>query len=183
MVLRLVPVWIGGKQFGPKSSFGIAIVYVAQFIVGAIGPMVMAAPPLLSNVWFPAHERPLATAVGTLCNNMGSAGGFLLGPLLVKNPSDMPLLLYTHAGIAIMNAVLMLAYFPSAPPMPPSHSAGSDRVEATAQAGGEGSFGGVWAVVTNVNFMTIALGWVANLDFAMLCLALRICAHPAGLGS
>ena len=31
----------------------------------------MAGPPLLSNVWFPPHERITATAVSTLLNYMG----------------------------------------------------------------------------------------------------------------
>ena len=36
---------------------------------------------------------------------------------------DIPHLLYTHAGMAIFASVLTLAYFPAAPPTPPSHAA------------------------------------------------------------
>ena len=60
MCARLVPVWVGVQ----RSTAGIVTIYAAQFIVGAVGPMVMAAPPLLSNIWFPPEERAMATAVG-----------------------------------------------------------------------------------------------------------------------
>ena len=33
----------------------------------------MAAPPFLSNIWFPPHERITATGVTTLMNYMGKS--------------------------------------------------------------------------------------------------------------
>jgi MFS family permease len=87
------------------------------------GPLVMAAPPLLSAQWFPDRERTTATAIASLANNFGSAGGFLLGPLLVKEAADLPKLLYAHAALAGANLLLILAYFPTKPSEPPSAAA------------------------------------------------------------
>ena len=81
----MVPVWLGQ----PGSLWGIAVVYIAQFIVGAVGPLVMSVPPLLSAQWFGEDERAAATAICSLANNFGSAAGFLLGNFAVQHSEQV----------------------------------------------------------------------------------------------
>lgn len=49
-----------------------SFIHAGQFLNGIAGCVVMAAPPLLSNVWFPPHERITATGIATLLNYMGT---------------------------------------------------------------------------------------------------------------
>lgn len=55
------------------------LMHVGQFFNGLGGPVAMAAPPILSAVWFPAKERTTATAIGTVFNYMGVAVTFVMG--------------------------------------------------------------------------------------------------------
>jgi len=45
--------------------------HAGQMLNGIAGCVVMAAPPFLSNIWFPPHERITATGITTLMNYMG----------------------------------------------------------------------------------------------------------------
>eukprot|EP01052_Picozoa_sp_SAG31_P033849 SAG31_NODE_3879_length_3790_cov_1.915741_3_plen_539_part_00 len=119
MLGRCVP-----SFFGQQSSIcGIAVIFVAQFVIGVVGPAIMGVPPLMSTQWFGESERTTATAISVLANNFGAAAGFLLAPALVKTPDQTPRLLYVHGFIAVANLILVLAYFPAAPPTPPSGGA------------------------------------------------------------
>ena len=48
-----------------------SFIHAGQMLNGIAGCVVMAAPPYLSNLWFPPHERITATGVATLLNYMG----------------------------------------------------------------------------------------------------------------
>ncbi|KAK7092415.1 hypothetical protein V1264_008160 [Littorina saxatilis] len=61
------------------------LTHVGHFLNGLGGPVAMAAPPILSAVWFPPKERTTATAIGTVLNYMGVALSFIMGPLLVPD--------------------------------------------------------------------------------------------------
>lgn len=148
MVGRLVPYLVGEQA----SAVGVIVVYVAQLVIGMTGPIVMAAPPLLSALWFPQAERTQSTAVCCLSNNFGSAAGFLIGPLLVRAGDDVPHLLYAHAAIASANLLLILAHFPARPPTPPSISQLQSKKPGPPQA-----LGGMWDVLNNRNYLLIAV--------------------------
>ena len=47
--------------------------HAGQFFNGIANCVVMAAPPFVSNVWFPPHERITATGVMTLMNSLGKS--------------------------------------------------------------------------------------------------------------
>ncbi|KAJ7401816.1 Disrupted in renal carcinoma protein 2 like protein [Pitangus sulphuratus] len=47
----------------------------------------MNAAPFLSTTWFSPDERATATAIASLLNYLGSAGAFLVGPLVVPSPN------------------------------------------------------------------------------------------------
>lgn len=166
MISRLFAVWAGQ----PTAKWSIVVVYVAQFTVGAVGPLVMAVPPLLSAQWFPPKERATATAIASLANNFGSAVGFILGIYTVVRPSQIPRLLYIHAGLAALNLVMILAHFPAKPAIPPSAAAGEQSSQSehsgdhdgdkngSGTAAGLRGCSGILKVVTNPWLMLVAIG-------------------------
>lgn len=48
----------------------------------------MSAGPLLSTTWFAPDQRATATAIASLIGYLGSAGAFLIGPLVVPAPNE-----------------------------------------------------------------------------------------------
>ena len=52
-----------------------------------MGPFVVSLPSVVSSLWFPAHQRTMATGLSWLCLEGGNALGFIIGPLMV---SDVP---------------------------------------------------------------------------------------------
>ena len=53
--------------------------HLGQALNGFGGPVAMGAPPLLSAVWFPVHERTTSTAFGNVLNGFGVAVSFIIG--------------------------------------------------------------------------------------------------------
>ncbi|XP_033625226.1 LOW QUALITY PROTEIN: solute carrier family 49 member 4 homolog [Asterias rubens] len=60
-------------------------VNVGQIFINLSGPLLSAAPTILSAVWFPPHQRTTATAISTASVSMGFAVSFLVGPLIVTD--------------------------------------------------------------------------------------------------
>ena len=125
----------------------------------------MAVPPLLSAQWFPPQERATATAIASLANNFGSATGFILGIYTVVHPSQVPHLLYIHAGLAVLNLAMILAYFPTNPSIPPSAAAAAAARDQDAEAERDAPVlaelrgcSGIMQVVKNPWFMLVAVG-------------------------
>ena len=103
---------------------------------GVAGIVMCSVPPALSSLWFPPNERTTATAVSSVFNQLGNAGGFLLGPLLVRDPDennqtmvgssvavlrmDIQRLMNIEALICTVLFLCTLIYFPARPRLPPS---------------------------------------------------------------
>uniref|UniRef100_H2ZFL6 Major facilitator superfamily (MFS) profile domain-containing protein n=1 Tax=Ciona savignyi TaxID=51511 RepID=H2ZFL6_CIOSA len=133
-------------------------IHVGQFLNGIAGCPVMAIPPMLSNVWFPASERITATGIATLFNYFGTGAAYIIGPLFVNEPSnatqnitcwnitkhntprnsscqeifgirnEIQTVLYFEFGLASIIFLAMLVFFPNKPPTPPSVSASKSRM-------------------------------------------------------
>uniref|UniRef100_UPI00398EE360 solute carrier family 49 member 4 isoform X2 n=1 Tax=Pristiophorus japonicus TaxID=55135 RepID=UPI00398EE360 len=122
------------------------LIHAGQLLNGLAGPAVVNAPPFLSTTWFPPDQRATATAIASLLNYFGGACAFLVGPLVVPAPNDTtPLLtasnqyidsikdriqalLYAEFGVTALLLAVVVAYFPSQPPLPPSIAAASQRL-------------------------------------------------------
>lgn len=94
---------------------------------------------------FPPNERTTATGISNMFNQLGNAGGFLLGPLLVREP-DSPNTTLTSGNVVhqlrndirtLMNiealacGILLLCvilYFPPRPYLPPSMASTIQRL-------------------------------------------------------
>jgi len=111
----------------------------------------MAGAPLLSSTWFPASQRTTATAIGATFNGLGTAVSFIVGPLVVRSPSnntingtlllrhedsdvdiiksDIMTLQYGEFAWSAALLLLVLVYFPAKPPRPPSITASIARTD------------------------------------------------------
>lgn len=119
------------------------LIHMGQILNGFGGPVAMAVPPALSAIWFPANQRTVATAIGTVSNNLGMSLSFIIGPLLVSSPSNGTAsnttvqdvreqilhLMYIEGGCCVALFLFFIVYFPSAPKLPPSLTASIPRVE------------------------------------------------------
>merc|ERR1712012_1113029 len=102
--LRCLPLWF------PSLSGFTLLCHIGAFINGVGGPINMAAPIQISAAWFPPHERTRATSIGQMFNALGVGVSFLLGTMvesvdngdLKKVESDIRLLVYLYAGVAIV---------------------------------------------------------------------------------
>ncbi|XP_041940618.1 solute carrier family 49 member 4 [Alosa sapidissima] len=167
------------------------LIHGGQLLNGLAGPTIMSAGPLLSTTWFAPDQRATATAVASLVCYLGSACSFLIGPLLVPAPNGtvnaigmvysstvstdtnfirdrIQIVLYAEFGmIAVLFAVVLL-YFPSRPPLPPSVAAASQRLSYRSS---------ICRLLSNVRFLMIALayavptgviaGWSGVLDMIL----------------
>ena len=110
---------------------GWAWVVLGQVLNGIAGPVVMAAPTMLASTFFPVQERTTAVAIAWLAQPVGLALGFLVGPSVVSEASDLPALLWAEAGIGVGLFVLVLVTFPATPAHAPSRSAQVERSSMT----------------------------------------------------
>ena len=81
-ISRCIPNFI--QYENRNDAMGKFFCNLGQIINAAVGPMVMAAPSLLSKVWFPQDERTFATAIAYTGGSAGSALGFLIPSRVVK---------------------------------------------------------------------------------------------------
>ena len=51
-----------------------------------MGPFVVTLPSIVSSLWFPPGQRTVATGLSWLLLETGNALGFILGPLVVRDP-------------------------------------------------------------------------------------------------
>ncbi|KAK3894940.1 hypothetical protein Pcinc_001318 [Petrolisthes cinctipes] len=123
-----------------EYSFTI-LAHIGAVLNGFAGIIIGAAPSLVSSRWFPPNERTTATAIGCTFNQLGNAGGFFLGPLLVQMPSNISNstfgpdfdddeverlrrnisdYMWITAGVCISLLIGTVAYFPERPNRPPS---------------------------------------------------------------
>ncbi len=107
------------------SPASTALIHASFILNAAAGPAAMAVPSKLAEVWFPPQERTLATAIAALGNQSGTLLLYLLIAVAFPLPTRAQNLGLNAclAALSVVNALMALAYFPSAPPLPPSASA------------------------------------------------------------
>ncbi|XP_042864097.1 solute carrier family 49 member 4 homolog [Penaeus japonicus] len=131
-VMRIIPFATDSDAFFTVMS------HLCAICVGLAATIAMAAPPTIAAVWFPPKERTTATAFSQVLNQLGNVGSYM-EPLLVRSPgkgatpedirSDIKRLLYIDAAIAVTLLVVILVYFPTKPPLPPSVTSSVDRYD------------------------------------------------------
>ena len=107
-------------------------VYTGTVLCAIAQTLTLAIPPLLSGLWFGSHERGLATSLGVLANQLGTALGLgctifihltfpttgILREDYLKHYIGLQMIL---SGLSL---ILVLVWIPSdKPPSPPSEAA------------------------------------------------------------
>ncbi|XP_067935936.1 solute carrier family 49 member 4-like isoform X2 [Watersipora subatra] len=111
------------------------------FFTGLSSSLALVGPTLLSVLWFPVAERTTATAFAAMSPHFGIGLGFIIGPIIsgVKitayelehsaNISDdrrleiqngLKHVVYFDTILAVLCFILVVAYFPARPLLPPS---------------------------------------------------------------
>ena len=108
---------------------------------GFAGPIAFGASTVVSVTWFPANQRTTATAFSSILNGLGCAVPYLVGPMVVPTKfngtnttikevrRDIMYLNYSAFGWSTLLFVIILIYFPSKPPTPPSITASTGRLD------------------------------------------------------
>ncbi|UJR16965.1 hypothetical protein I4U23_003863 [Adineta vaga] len=122
-LLRIIPSIISSAASPQFSSIAVPFLHAGQILNAACAPLVQVSVSQVSCIWFGPNERTRATTFAITINNLGAAVGFFISPYIVDTPEHVPRLLYIHSGLALLACVLVLAYFPSYPPTPPSPAA------------------------------------------------------------
>lgn len=145
--LRCVPVsWVTQRGYD-------ALQMISMVANGLAGTLESLAPPVLSALWFPVHERATATAIMATANTLGSAIGFSVAFVVPQAGTDAqisaPLHIVYWAMFAICVATLcsMIFYFPNKPLSPPAPSCDIKRVAVFAGLAQLARHGRFWLVV------------------------------------
>lgn len=118
------------------SSTSLALWMGSAVLVGLSGPMTMALPGYLAELWFTPAQRATATAVAVEAATVGSSLGYLLPGLLPQNSiADLNRVYVLCLCLCVANLAFCV-YFPAAPTAPPSRSAAAAD---TADAGAHGT--------------------------------------------
>eukprot|EP01135_Chromosphaera_perkinsii_P004172 Nk52_evm79s270 gene=Nk52_evmTU79s270 len=111
----------GWIRYVGKDPSGWTWIFVGQTIAAIAQSFTLSAPPRIAAEWFGERERSTATSVGVLSNNMGIAVGMLSNYVVTKG-SDIPTYLLIDAIIVSVALILVVLFFRSTPPTPPTRS-------------------------------------------------------------
>uniref|UniRef100_A0A7N9AWJ9 Choline/ethanolamine transporter FLVCR1 n=1 Tax=Mastacembelus armatus TaxID=205130 RepID=A0A7N9AWJ9_9TELE len=113
---------------GSPELFGVTM--TAQVICSVAQVFILGLPSRVASVWFGPREVSTACATAVLGNQLGTAIGFLLPPVLVPyTPDDIQLMghnisimFYGTAGISTGLFILTFIVIKDHPPLPPSQA-------------------------------------------------------------
>ncbi|XP_067903517.1 solute carrier family 49 member A3 isoform X3 [Heterodontus francisci] len=116
--------------FIPHDSWKFPLLMVGQTFGALAQPLVLFSPTKLAAIWFPEQQRATANMISSMANPLGILFANILSPLLVKEPSSMPLLLGVYAVPAVIACLLTTVGIRNkAPPTPPSAGAANSTSE------------------------------------------------------
>ncbi|KAJ6666915.1 hypothetical protein lerEdw1_018917 [Lerista edwardsae] len=106
------------------------VTLLAQIVCSVAQVFILGLPSHIASVWFGPKEVSTACAVAVLGNQLGTAIGFLLPPVLVPNTPDnmdymgqnISIMFYGTAGVSTLLFLLTVLVFKEKPKYPPSQS-------------------------------------------------------------
>jgi FLVCR family feline leukemia virus subgroup C receptor-related protein len=148
----------GVRTIGSRADHrSYEMVVIGQVIVSLTQCVVFAMPSKLAAVWFGAEEQGMSVALGWVGTYFGTAIGFFVPPLAVSAENagtSLPRLMLTYTLVNAVVFVLVVAFYQSAPPSPPS---------ALADHHGDKSHDDedktVWSLMSNRPFMKLCAGF------------------------
>ncbi|KAJ7407031.1 Feline leukemia virus subgroup C receptor-related protein 1 [Willisornis vidua] len=125
--LNALGAWLKCGSLAPQRY---PLTLAAQAVCAVAQVFILGLPSRIASVWFGPTEVSTACAVAVLGNQLGTAIGFLLPPVLVPNtPNDIDLMAHNISimfyGTAIVSTLLFFltgVVFEEKPKYPPSHS-------------------------------------------------------------
>jgi MFS transporter, FLVCR family, MFS-domain-containing protein 7 len=100
-------------------SDNFTIVLISQFIIAIGQPFLLNISTKVPANWFPINERSTAAGILTMAQYIGFAVPMILSPLIAES-SGIPKLLMTFAIIAILSAIISIAFTKEKPAIAPS---------------------------------------------------------------
>uniref|UniRef100_A0A3B4WYG6 Choline/ethanolamine transporter FLVCR1 n=1 Tax=Seriola lalandi dorsalis TaxID=1841481 RepID=A0A3B4WYG6_SERLL len=108
--------------------FGVTV--SAQVVCSVAQVFILGLPSRIASVWFGPREVSTACATAVLGNQLGTAIGFLLPPVLVPNtPEDddltghnISIMFYGTAAVSTVLFILTVIVIKDRPPLPPSQA-------------------------------------------------------------
>ncbi|XP_061785180.1 heme transporter FLVCR1 [Nerophis lumbriciformis] len=125
--LNCAGAWLKCASVGPGL---FAVTMVAQVICSVAQVFILGLPSRIASVWFGPKEVSTACATAVLGNQLGTAIGFLLPPVLVPNMSNdeeltthnIRVMFYGTAAVSTALFILTLIVMKDRPPLPPSQA-------------------------------------------------------------
>lgn len=125
--LNCAGAWLKCASVRP-DLFGVTV--TAQVICSVAQVFILGLPSRIASVWFGPREVSTACATAVLGNQLGTAIGFLLPPVLVPNtPDDQDLtahniriMFFGTAAVSTALFILALIVIKDRPPRPPSQA-------------------------------------------------------------
>ncbi|KAF7656081.1 hypothetical protein LDENG_00046370 [Lucifuga dentata] len=125
--LNCAGAWLKCASVSPEL-FGVTV--TAQVICSVAQVFILGLPSRIASVWFGPREVSTACATAVLGNQLGTAIGFLLPPVLVPNtPDDIDLtgrnisiMFYGTAAVSTGLFILTVIVIKDRPPLPPSQA-------------------------------------------------------------
>jgi FLVCR family MFS transporter len=113
-LIRMIPTFLSTEE---KTHWVSTLpLHIGQILNGIAGPVLIAAPSRLSAIWFPPIQRARVTAIAN-SSLFGAAIGFYLGQKM-----HITELLWITLAMSGVPLILVFAYCPSAPRVPPSRA-------------------------------------------------------------
>uniref|UniRef100_A0A3Q3WZ30 Choline/ethanolamine transporter FLVCR1 n=1 Tax=Mola mola TaxID=94237 RepID=A0A3Q3WZ30_MOLML len=113
-----------------RERFGVTL--TAQLVCSVAQVFILGLPSRLASVWFGPREVSTACATAVLGNQLGTAIGFLLPPVLVPFLADdvdqtltgdnISTMFYGTAAVSTVLFFLAVIVIKDRPPLPPSHA-------------------------------------------------------------
>ncbi|XP_073349385.1 heme transporter FLVCR1 [Pagrus major] len=125
--LNCAGAWFKCASVSP-DRFGVTV--TAQVVCSVAQVFILGLPSRLASVWFGPREVSTACATAVLGNQLGTAIGFLLPPVLVPNTKNdtelmghnISVMFYGTAAVSTGLFILTVIVITDRPKLPPSHA-------------------------------------------------------------
>ncbi|XP_036405715.1 feline leukemia virus subgroup C receptor-related protein 1 [Megalops cyprinoides] len=125
--LNCIGAWVKCASVKPDLFW---VTMTAQIICSIAQVFILGLPSRIASVWFGPKEVSTACATAVLGNQLGTAIGFLLPPVLVPNTVDdkdlmgynISIMFYGTAVVSSLLFILTVIVIKDRPPLPPSQA-------------------------------------------------------------
>lgn len=161
--------WIGGfsrEESNLDASGSYTLVCLGTIIVALGQPFYLNMSAKLSSAWFNTEERDTSTTLCSMANPLGKALGSAFSALFISvEPDTLKIrgvsnLLFIQLVVATCATGLVLLFFDSKPPTPPTISAGNTADQVRKKLGiGRDIIQEIYKLLQNTEYIKLLLGF------------------------